>query len=193
MLAERGIGLSVVSDYATTAVAEHTMALIFALATRLHVGNDRCRGLLAGDVSLRGVELAGRVLGVVGLGRIGLRVATMAGAFGMQVAACDIDARAVARARLAGITTRPLDQLLTAATIVSVCASHRLGRTPIIGGRELARMSPETLLVNASRAALVDTPAVVAALRRRQLRGYGVDDQVDRNGDYADALELVRN
>lgn len=186
LLRGRGIGLSIVSDYATTAVAEHTMAMMFALATRLHLGNDRCRGIASSDVSLRGFELSGRTLGIVGMGRIGTRVARAAQAFGMQVIAADIDPVAAVRAELSGIATCELRDLLAAADVVSICASHRYGAPPLIGHHELKWMRPGALLINAATSALVDTRAAAEALRMRNLRGYAVDDQLDDRARYAD-------
>ncbi len=83
------VDLAVLPDYSTVAVAEHTLALIFALACRVHLANDRSRGLVPADTSLRGFELAGRTLGVIGLGRIGHRVARLGRGIGMRVIGSD--------------------------------------------------------------------------------------------------------
>lgn len=178
LLADRGVALSIVPGYATTAVAEHALAMLFALATRLHLAHDRSRGLRPPDVSLRGRELAGTRVGVIGAGRIGRRVARLARAMGMRVIGTDVDIRATVRARAAGITMADLDTVLDRSDAVVVCASHGYAAPPIIGARELARLRPGALLVTVSRAATVDTDAVVAAIRSRHLRGYAVDDVV---------------
>ncbi|WP_306213682.1 2-hydroxyacid dehydrogenase [Actinoplanes sp. RD1] len=176
LLARRGVGLSVLPDYATISVAEQTIALILSLATRLHLANDRARGRVEPGVSLRGVELAGRTLGVVGLGRIGRAVADRGRMLGMRVVGTDLDPAAAARA---GISVLDLRELLRTADVVALCASHRYGSGPVIGAAELAVMQPGSYLVNAARAALVDTGAAVAALRTGRLRGYGVDDDLN--------------
>jgi phosphoglycerate dehydrogenase-like enzyme len=178
LLARRGVGLAVLPDYATVAVAEHTVALMLALSTRLHLANDRCRGRAPADVSLRGVELAGRTLGIVGLGRIGRHVARLGAGLGMRVLGADPDPAAADAAAADGIATTGLGALLTAADVVAVCASHRYGAPPVLGAGELAAMRPGSWLVNAARSALVDTDAVTGALRRRHLRGYAVDDHL---------------
>jgi phosphoglycerate dehydrogenase-like enzyme len=179
LLAERGVGLSVLPDYATVAVAEHSIALALALATRLHLAHDRCRGIAGPQTSLRGIELAGRTAGVLGVGNVGRRVARLAGALGMSVFGTDPDPLADSRARLSGLTMVEQDELLAAADVVFVCASRRYGAAPLLGVPELAALRPDALLVNPARAALVDTAAAVAAIRRGHLRGYAVDDQVD--------------
>lgn len=186
LLTSRGVGLSVLPDYATTAVAEHALALLLGLATRLHLANDRSRGSCRRDVSLRGTELAGKHLGVIGVGRIGRRVARLGWALGMRVTGTDVDPVAALRARANGIRMGELDWLLSRSDAVAVCASHAHGAPPIVGASELDLLAPGALLVNVARAALVDTAAMVAAIRSGRLRGYAVDDTVldpARDGD----------
>lgn len=178
LLRARGVGLSVLPAYATNAVAEHSMAMLLALAGRLQLAHDRSRGTAPADVSLRGVELFGRTLGVVGVGRIGTRVAELAGAFGMRVIGTDIDPSAVASAALRGTPMGGLPWLLSLSDAVAVCASHRFGAPPVLGGEELAELRQGALVTNVSRAALVDTAAAVVAVRNGWLRGYAVDDIV---------------
>ena len=178
LLASRGVGLSVLPDYATGAVAEHALALLLGLATRLHLAHDRSRGLVGAGTSLRGIELAGRTLGVVGVGRIGTRVAALGEAFGMHVIGTDTDGRAVEAARRRGIAMTTPDELFVGSDALVVCASHAFGAPAAIGATELRRMRRGALLVNVSRATLVDTAAAVAAVRAGRLRGYAVDDIV---------------
>jgi phosphoglycerate dehydrogenase-like enzyme len=187
-LRRRGVGVSVLPDYATTAVAEHALAALLALATRLHLANDRSRGDV-GDVSLRGIELAGRTLGVVGVGRIGGRLTRLARGLGMRVLGTDIDPAAVRRGVAGGVEMTDLDELLGRSDAVALTASHVLGRPAILGPRELDRLRTGALLVNVGRPALVDTPAVATALRTRRLRGYAVDDVV---ADPVRDADLVR-
>lgn len=178
LLAARGIGLSVLPAYATGAVAEHAIAMVLSLATRLHLAHDRSRGLVHDGTSLRGVELAGRTLGVLGVGRIGTRVARLGGALGMRVVGSDTDTVAVVRARAAGIAMADLPALLAASDVLVVCASQAFRAPALLGAAELRRMRPGALLVNVSRAALVDTAAATVAVRAGRLRGYAVDDVV---------------
>ena len=178
LLKSRDVGLSVVPDYATIAVAEHALAMLLGLATRLHLANDRSRGLCDPQTSLRGVELAGKNLGVIGLGHIGRRVARLGGALGMRVAGTDIDQVATLRARANGVRTGGLGWLLRRSHAVVVCASQTYNRSPIVGTHELGLLPPAALLVNVARAALVDTVAATTAIRSGGLRGYAVDDTV---------------
>ena len=178
LLRRSGVGLSVLPDYATQAVAEHGTALLLALATRLHLAHDRSRGRAPDGVSLRGVELSGRCLGVVGLGRIGLRTAALAQAFGMRVVGCDPDPAAAARAADRGVEVLGLPALLGRVDALALCLSSTFGAPPVLGAAELARLADHVLVVNTARASVVDTAAVVSAVRAGRLRGYAVDDVV---------------
>jgi phosphoglycerate dehydrogenase-like enzyme len=192
LLQSRGVGLCIVPDYATVAVAEQTVAMMMALASRLHLAHDRSRGLAPAEVSLRGVELAGRTLGVIGIGRIGARVAALANGLGMHVIGADTNPLVVSRARRNGLRTADLGELLSRSDVVSICANHRFGAKPIVNAAELAAMRPGSFLVNAARAALVDSAAAIAALRRGHLRGYAVDDEVGDRVAHADVLREGR-
>jgi phosphoglycerate dehydrogenase-like enzyme len=130
-------------------------------------------------VSLRGTELAGRTLGVVGLGRIGGHVARLGAGIGMHVVGSDPRPAAPGAGGGGPLVERTsLEDLLRRSDAVCVCAARTFGAPALLGPRELAVMRPGAWLVNASRAALVDTPAAVAALRSGSLRGYAVDDTV---------------
>ena len=192
VLERHGVGLSVLPEYATEAVAEHALALLLTLATRLHLAHERSRGRGNPDVSLRGVELHGRTLGVLGVGRIGGRVAQLAQAFGMRVLGCDTDPTAAARARARGVEVVDLPTLLRRSDAVALCASSAFGAPPVLGRTRVAALRRGALLVNVARPALVDTAAVTAALRRGAIAGYAVDDVVLDEAADADLLEQGR-
>jgi phosphoglycerate dehydrogenase-like enzyme len=192
LLTSRGVGLCVLPDYATNAVAEHAIAMLLSMATRLHLAHDRSRGVAPIDVSLRGVELAGRTMGVVGVGRIGTRVAQLGEALGMRVIGYDhaVDAVQTARGRGLFMTTR--DTVLATADALMICASHGFGAPPAIGPAELATVRAHAFVVNAARADLVDTRATIAAIRQGLLRGYAVDDVVVDSVEDGDLLAQGR-
>ena len=183
LLVGHGVRLSILPDYSTVSVAEHTMALLLAISRRVHLANDRSRNLVPQEVSLRGFELAGRTIGIIGLGRIGTAVARMAQAFGMHVVGNDEADRAVE-----GVERVTFGSLLDRADVVAVTASMDHDAKPLLGRDELARLRDGAVIVNTSRSGLVDNDAVAAALRSRRLRGYGVDDTVFDPDDHADLL-----
>lgn len=84
-LRQRGIAIAYLPEYSTVAVAEHTLGLMLSMSRRIHLAFDKVRGYVPEGISLRGFELRGKTLGLVGLGRIGREVAKMAAAFGMKI------------------------------------------------------------------------------------------------------------
>lgn len=191
-LERRGITLSTLPTYATTAVAEAALGMLLTLATRSHLANDRARGLVPADVSLRGVELCGRTLGVVGVGRIGTRLATLARGIGMRVLGTDIDPAARAAATAAGIPVTDPGDLLHRADAVAVCASTEPAATAILDAAAIARLRHGALVVNVGRPVLVDNGAMVAAIRSGAVRGFAVDEVVLDPAEHADLLSEGR-
>lgn len=178
VLERHGVALSVLPAYATPAVAEHALGMLLSLATRSHLANDKSRGLVPGSTSLRGVELGGRTLGVIGVGRIGLHLARIATGLGMSVIGSDPDPTARAEAEEVGIAMTTTDDLLERAEAIAVCASTDPRHPTILDEERVRRIRAGAFLVNVGRPVLVDTDAVVAAVRRQALRGYAVDDVV---------------
>lgn len=180
-LRERGIALRGLPGYSTTTVAEHTIALLLVMARRLHLSRDRALGRVSADTSLRGWEVCGKTLGVVGLGRIGRRVAELAEALGMRVIGTDTSTDAstdVGSGTSPAIPVCSFDELLATADVVSLHTSTYWQGGPLLGAAELTRLKPLAHLINASRAKLVDERAVVAAIASGRLAGYAVDDRL---------------
>ncbi|MCU1538610.1 MAG: oxidoreductase FAD/NAD(P)-binding domain protein [Humibacillus sp.] len=155
-----------------SAPAELTWALILGLAR--HLVPEAGAMHRGGWQSTVGADLAGRTLGLLGLGRIGAQVAAVGRAFGMEVTAWSPHLTPE-RAEAAGARAVGLDELLTGADVVSVHLV--LGETTrgLIGPRELALLRPHALLVNTSRGPIVDEAALLAALEAGRLGGVGLD------------------
>ncbi len=154
----RGITVSNTGSPADSTV-ELTWGLMLALARHLvEEANDLAAG---GWQRTVGRDLAGSTLGIVGLGRIGTRVAEIARAFGMHVLAWSpsLDDE---RAAAAGATRTDLDGLLAASDVVSLHVALNDGTRGLVGARELGLMRPGALLVNTCRGPVVDTPAAPA-------------------------------
>lgn len=154
----------------TNAVAEHAFALTLALARRLV---PLANSVTGGDWSTRdryeGFELHGRRLGVLGLGRIGRRVADLGRAFGMDVVAW------TRRGADDAIPCRSLDEVFSTSDVIHVCTASTPETRHLVGADELALVRPGTLLVNTARGAIVDTSAVAAAIHDGRLGGYAAD------------------
>jgi D-3-phosphoglycerate dehydrogenase len=145
-----------------------------------------------------GLDLAGKTLGLVGVGRIGSRVARMAGAgFGMRVLAYDPHADGASLER-AGVERRSeLAALLAESDFVSMHCVLNAETRGLIGARELAAMKPTAFLVNVSRGALVDEAALLAALESGRLAGAALDvysqEPLAKSGHPLSALYAMDN
>jgi D-3-phosphoglycerate dehydrogenase len=123
---------------------------------------------------LMGIELRGRTLGVVGLGRIGSEVARRARAFEMRVIAYDPFV-STERANALGVETMDLDALLAEADIVTLHTTLHEGTRGLIAAEQLAKMKPSALIVNAARGALIDEQALYDAVEGGRIAGAAID------------------
>ncbi|WP_197025886.1 D-2-hydroxyacid dehydrogenase family protein [Nocardioides sp. URHA0020] len=157
-----------------TAPAELTWALILGLARHLVAESELLASPDSPWQSTVGTDLAGATLGLVGLGRIGARVARVARAFEMDVLAWSphlTEERAAAE----GARRVEKSELLAGSDFVSLHLVLSESTRGTVGATELAAMRPTSYLVNTSRAGLVDTDALVAALRAGRIAGAGLD------------------
>jgi phosphoglycerate dehydrogenase-like enzyme len=161
------------------AIAEHAIALILALRRQLHTSVKRQIAREWAQVELSTIPvppLADTELLVVGLGTIGERVATMALAMGMRVAAVRRHVDAPAPAGLATVAgPDALPEMLTRADVVVLALPTTDETRALIGAAELARMKSSAILVNVARGRLVDEDALADALERGQLGAAGLD------------------
>jgi D-3-phosphoglycerate dehydrogenase / 2-oxoglutarate reductase len=165
-----------VPDYGTEEVADHALCLLLACARGLApLGAALRAGAWDYGAAARPLHrLRGRTLGVVGLGRIGRRLAAKARALELRVLGTD-PVVSPAEAAAAGIDWRPLPDLLGESDYVSLHAPLVPATEGMIGRDELARMKPGAYLINVARGGLVDEPALLDALGRRHLAGAGLD------------------
>ena len=165
-LAARGIKVHTIRNYGDTAVAEHSIALMFAA----------CREIARMDREVRdgtwvpheGVQLLGKTLGVIGLGGIGSEVLRMGRGLGMEVIAWNRSPRP--GARLVG-----REELLARSDVISMNLTLNDETRGFLGAAEFARMKPGVIFVNTARAALVDEDAFIAALQSGRIRHAGLD------------------
>ena len=155
-----------------TPTAELTWGLILALTRRIAAEDAAVRA--GGWQHTIGPELAGRPLGVIGLGRQGRQVAAIGRAFQMEVLAWSENLDA-ATAREAGATRVERDELLARADVVSVHLRLSARTRGLIGAGELALMRPSGYLVNTSRGPIVDEAALLAALHNGTIAGAALD------------------
>jgi len=168
----RGIAVTNVVGPSNRAVAEHCLALLFAVARCVPVQD---RAIRRGDwQAAQGIELAGKVLGIVGVSGISSELAPLARSLGMTVISWSRN-NDPARATAIGAQAVALGDLLAAADIVSLHLRLAESTRNMIGAGEFARMKPGAILINTARGAVVDEPALIEALRMGRLRGAGLD------------------
>ena len=168
------IAVANVPDYGDSTVAEHAFALLLAVARNLVEAVERTRRGSFSQDGLRGFELRGKTLGVIGTGRIGRRAIEIAGGFGMSVIANDLHPDADAASRL-GFRYADLDEVLAAADALTLHVPATPGTASLISDREFGLMKPGAILINTARGNVVDVPALVRALADGRLRAAGLD------------------
>ena len=175
LAAAQRLGLSVVRvpAYSPHAVAEHAVALILSLNRHLHRACNRTRD---GDFSLHGLtgfDLVGKTVGVVGTGQIGATFARIMAGFGCKLLAYDPYPNPQVEAL--GARYLPLDALLAEAHIISLHCPLNDDTRHLINPASLSRMQRGAMLINTGRGALVNTPALIDALKSGQLGYLGLD------------------
>jgi phosphoglycerate dehydrogenase-like enzyme len=179
LLRQRGIRLASAAGVNAAAVAEHAMALMLALARRIPEARDNqnarhWRGMIS-EIGAREDQLSGKTLLIVGLGRIGLRLAHLAKAFDMRVIATKRDPSTGGHGADAVYGQDRLLELLGQADIVALTCPLTPQTEHLIDGAALAAMKPTAHLVNVARGRVVDEDALIAALRQRRIAGAGLD------------------
>jgi len=175
---ERGV-LVIQSDFKAPASVDYAsatpeLAWGLMIATVRHIAREDRRMREGGWQSTVGLTLSGRTLGLLGLGRIGKRMAGYGRAFGMNVIAWSQNLTEEAAAAV-GVRRVGKDELFGEADVVSIHVQLSDRTRGLVGARELALMKPQAYLINTSRAAIVDTAALIEALRGRGIAGAGID------------------
>lgn len=169
----RGVVVTNTPDVLTNACADFTWGLILAITRRLGEGERQLRAGAWGGWALDhmlGMELRGKQLGLVGVGRIGRAVAEKAPAFGMTVAYAE-----PAPINLPGAAHMPLDRLLATSDVVSLHVPMLPETKHLINKKSLARMKRTAYLINTSRGPVVDEEALAWALKERLIAGAALD------------------
>lgn len=171
---------------------EHTFALLLALLRRVPEASVSLASGKWEKSKFLGSELAGKTLGIVGLGQVGSRVAARARAFEARLLGHD-PYLPLEKAREMGVPLLPLDELLEAADIVTLHATATRGSPPLLGKAEFARMKPGAVLVNVARGSLVDREALRDALVSGHLAGAALDVFDPEPPDPADPILKLPN
>lgn len=171
---QRGVVVSHVPAYATNSVAEHTMMLILSLAHKMLPSIQQLRLGHFHAEDLRGSELIGKTLGVIGLGNIGSRVVEIAKGFGMKILATTKHP-SKARAEKHQLKFVELKKLLRECDIVTLHVPLTDETYHLINKNNIILMKKGSLLINTARGAVVDTKALIWALDKGIIKGAGLD------------------
>lgn len=176
--ARQGISVALTPEGTTVGVAEHVFLLILALYKQLRKAEGALRRgeWLQWALRPRSYEIKGKVLGVIGLGRIGRAVAQRARAFEVaEILYYDIARPGPEVERDLGVVFCPFHELLRRADIVTLHVPLTEETRRMIGGQELGLMGEQAILINTARGALVDEEALYRALATGQIAGAGLD------------------
>jgi len=188
--AARGITVSYVPTYGENTVAEYAFGLMLALSRKICEAKERVKmeGSFRLD-GLRGFDLMGKTLGVLGTGHIGQHVIRMAKGFGMKVVAFDAFPSTTLPVEL-GFEYKPLADVLAQSDIVTVHVPYLPSTHHLINKDNISLMKPGAYLVNTARGAVVDTDALVMALKNGKLGGAGLD-VLEEEGMIKDELNFL--
>jgi D-lactate dehydrogenase len=169
----RGVAICAIHSYGDHTVAEHTFALLLGLSRRLRdVMEGQRQGAFSFD-ALRGFELRGKTLGLIGAGRIGRQVIPIARSFGMPVLIHDPYLGATGKEL--GVPNVSLDELLSRSDIISLHATLTPETYHLLNGETLGKCRRGVIIINTARGGLIDTAALSEALASGQVAGAGLD------------------
>jgi phosphoglycerate dehydrogenase-like enzyme len=179
LLSAHGIRLANAAGVNANAVAEHAIALMLALKRHVHTGRDNqakkhWRGMIS-EIAAREDELAGKTLLIVGLGRIGARLARLAKAFDLKVLATRRDSGRGAEGADAVYGHERLPELLGEADIVALACPLTPETQNLIDAKALAAMKSTAHLINVARGRVVDEDALIRALAEKRIAAAGLD------------------
>lgn len=171
---EKNIKVSNVPFYGENTVAEHTFALILALSRKLPESIERVKNYDFELKNLSGFDLKNKTLGIVGLGHIGQHVARMAKGFEMQIIACD-PKKNLKLAKKLGIKYVTFNDLLSNSDIISLHVPYNKSTHHLINAKNINLIKKNSYLINTSRGGLIETQALISALKKKTLAGAGLD------------------
>ena len=173
---EKGIIVSNVPTYGVNTVAEHTFALILAISRKIIPSVERSKRGDFGLEGLRGMEIYGKTIGIVGVGHIGRRVVEIAASFGMKIIAFTKNPQKNQDLKkFDGLEFVSLDELLSSSDIITL----HLPLTPethhIINMENIGKIKNGAILINTARGGLIETQAILEVLKSGVLGGAGID------------------
>lgn len=171
---ERGVAVVNVPSYGEHTVAEFAFTLILALSRKLLSAIQAVENADVDQPALRGFDLNGKTIGIVGAGRIGRRAAEIAKGFGMEVLAFDPFPNEEAASKI-GYKHVELPELFANSDVISIHAPYTPENHHLVNKELLTNCKPSAILVNTARGELLDSSALIEALKEAKLAGAGLD------------------
>ncbi|NNM83728.1 hydroxyacid dehydrogenase [Candidatus Parcubacteria bacterium] len=185
----RNIIVSNVPSYGENTVAEFAFALLLALSRHVIDADERVREGTFSPKDLRGFDLAGKTIGVVGCGHIGMHVIKMANGFGMKVIGFEVHQNPEL-AKEFNFTYVPLPELLAASDIITIHVPYNEHTHHLVHKGNISSLKKGAYLINTARGAIVETDALVDALKSGTLAGAALD-VLEEEGDLSDEVALL--
>lgn len=186
---KRGITVCNVPDYGSHVIAEHVFALLLSTLRHVQEGAARVEGGTFDYHGLRGISLRGKTIGIVGTGKIGRRAAEIAHGFGMEILAVD-QCRTLEVVERLGVTYTTLKDLLAKSDIITLHVPDTKETTHMIDADAFAAMKTGAILVNTARGALIDSHALLNALKSGKL-AYALLDVLEHEQNFGENKELI--
>lgn len=172
-----GILVANVPHYSPYAVAEHAMALVLTLNRKIHKAYSRIKEGNFNLNGLQGFDLHGKTIGIVGLGAIGRVFAKICHGFGCRVIGVDPDVEKLAHVEIVDMNT-----LCQQSDIISLHCPLTKDTQHLINAQRIAQMKPSVMLINTGRGALMDSKAIIAALKQQKISALGMDVYEQESG-----------
>lgn len=170
----RDIVVSNVPEYGSNTVAEHTFALILSLSRKIYQSVNQAKQLNFDHSQIRGSDLFGKTLGIIGLGKIGVNVLRIAQGFGMNVLVSTRSQDAKLEETL-GFSYVPLEKLFETSDFISLHVPFTPETKHIINQESISKMKDGVFIINTARGGLIDTKALLAGLTNNKLAGVALD------------------
>jgi D-lactate dehydrogenase len=188
---ERGITVCNVPDYGSHVIAEHVFALLLSTLRHIGEGEKRVESGTFDYHGLRGMALRGKTIGIVGTGKIGRKVAQIAHGFGMHMLATD-QCRTMELIDLLGVDYVPLETLLQESDIVTLHVPASKETEHMINAKSFTAMKDGVVLVNTARGSLIDSKALLQALKSGKV-AWALLDVLEHEQNFSENEALVKH
>lgn len=187
---EMGVKVATVPIYGENTVAEFTFALLLALSRKIYESYKQVSETGSfKKAGLRGFDLHGKTLGIIGTGKIGLNVIRIAKGFGMNVVAYDVFSKEEEAKQLA-FSYVSLEELLSSSDVISIHAPHNNETHHLLNRENVQAIKPGAYIINTARGGIMETAALVQGLKEGIIAGAGLD-VLEEEGVLGDELQLL--